>query len=107
MQPWFLVTPVIYPASLVPAKWRLLLAFNPMVGFIDAFRAACFGRPIDGVGLAISVVVTVAFLMLAARTFLKIEPTCADQRGSIAPTLDIRQPFQVEVEYWALQAGTR
>ena len=30
-----------------------------------------------------------------------------DHQGLIAPTLDIRQPFQVEVEYWALQAGTR
>jgi lipopolysaccharide transport system ATP-binding protein len=30
-----------------------------------------------------------------------------DSQGLIAPTLDIRQPFQVEVEYWARQAGTR
>jgi lipopolysaccharide transport system ATP-binding protein len=30
-----------------------------------------------------------------------------DNSGLIAPTLDIRQPFQVEVEYWALQARTR
>jgi lipopolysaccharide transport system ATP-binding protein len=30
-----------------------------------------------------------------------------DHHGLIAPTLDIRQPFQVEVEYWALQTGTR
>jgi lipopolysaccharide transport system permease protein len=69
---------VIYPASLVPQKWRLLLAVNPMVGFIDAFRAACFGRPIDGVALMISTAVTVAFLTLAGRTFRNIEPTCAD-----------------------------
>jgi lipopolysaccharide transport system ATP-binding protein len=30
-----------------------------------------------------------------------------DERGSIAPTLDIRRPFTVEVEYWALEAGSR
>jgi homopolymeric O-antigen transport system permease protein len=78
MQLWFFATPVIYPASLVPEKWRLLLAFNPMVGFIDAFRAACFGRPIDGVAFTISTAVTFAFLALATRTFRRIEQTFAD-----------------------------
>ena len=78
MQLWFFATPVIYPASLVPERWRLLLALNPMAGFIDAFRAACFGRPIDGVALAISTVVTFMFLALAVRTFRRIEQTFAD-----------------------------
>jgi lipopolysaccharide transport system permease protein len=78
MQLWFFATPVIYPASLVPEKWRLLLAFNPMMGFIDAFRAACFGRPIDGASFAISTAVTFMFLALAARTFRRIEQTFAD-----------------------------
>jgi lipopolysaccharide transport system ATP-binding protein len=30
-----------------------------------------------------------------------------DDQQRVAPTLDIRRPFTVEVEYWALQAGTR
>ncbi len=30
-----------------------------------------------------------------------------DEHGRIATTLDIRRRFQVEVEYWALQPGTR
>jgi homopolymeric O-antigen transport system permease protein len=78
MQLWFFATPVIYPSSLVPDQWRLVLAFNPMVGFIDAFRATCFGRPIDGVALAISSVMTFTFLALATRTFRRIEQTFAD-----------------------------
>ena len=78
MQLWFFATPVIYPADLVPQKWRLLLAFNPMVGFIDAFRAACFGRPFDGATFAISTLVTFAFLVLATRTFRSVEQTFAD-----------------------------
>ena len=32
VQFWMFATPVIYPASLVPAKWRWLLALNPMAG---------------------------------------------------------------------------
>jgi len=30
-----------------------------------------------------------------------------DEHGRIAPTLDIRRPFRVEVDYWALRSGTR
>jgi lipopolysaccharide transport system ATP-binding protein len=30
-----------------------------------------------------------------------------DENGRIVPTLDIRRPFQVEVEYWALEPGAR
>ena len=78
MQIWFFVTPVIYPASLVPPQWRVLLALNPMAGLIDAFRAACFGRPFDSVTFVISTAVTFALLALAVRTFRSIEQTFAD-----------------------------
>ena len=78
MQIWFFVTPVIYPASLVPPQWRVLLALNPMAGLIDAFRAACFGRPFDSVTFVISTIVTFALLMLSVRTFRSIEQTFAD-----------------------------
>jgi lipopolysaccharide transport system permease protein len=78
MQLWFFATPVIYPASLVPEPWRPLLALNPMAGFIDAFRAACLGRPVDGVALGISTVVTLVVLVLAVRTFRTVEQTFAD-----------------------------
>lgn len=35
--------PVVYPASSVPEKWRLLYAINPMVGVIEGFRASLLG----------------------------------------------------------------
>jgi lipopolysaccharide transport system permease protein len=78
MQLWMFATPVIYPASLVPGKWRVVLALNPMAGFIDAFRNACFGRPIDPFGLITSTAVTAAMLLLAVRTFRGVEQTFAD-----------------------------
>jgi lipopolysaccharide transport system permease protein len=78
MQLWFFATPVIYPASLLPDRWRPLLALNPMAGFIDAFRAACLGGSIDGLSLAVSTVVTFALLVVAVRTFRTVEQTFAD-----------------------------
>jgi lipopolysaccharide transport system permease protein len=37
------VTPVIYPVSILPEKFRWILALNPMSGIIDAHRACILG----------------------------------------------------------------
>jgi lipopolysaccharide transport system permease protein len=37
---WLFITPIAYPASLVPAKWRIFFALNPMTGVVDGFRWA-------------------------------------------------------------------
>lgn len=37
-QAWLFVTPVIYPLSTVPEKWRNLYMLNPMVGVVEGFR---------------------------------------------------------------------
>lgn len=38
MQFWLYATPVIYPLSSVPDRWRTLYMLNPMVGVIEGFR---------------------------------------------------------------------
>jgi lipopolysaccharide transport system permease protein len=43
-QIWLYASPVIYGVTLVPARWRWLLALNPMTGVIDGFRWAVLGR---------------------------------------------------------------
>ncbi len=35
--------PVVYPASLIPERWRIWYALNPLVGVIEGFRAALLG----------------------------------------------------------------
>lgn len=42
-QIWLFVTPVLYPASVIPEKWRLLYAMNPMVTVTESFRWAVLG----------------------------------------------------------------
>src|SRR5271157_500979 len=37
-QAWLFVTPVIYPLSTVPEKWRFVYMLNPMVGIVEGFR---------------------------------------------------------------------
>jgi homopolymeric O-antigen transport system permease protein len=78
MQLWMFMTPVIYSTTLIPPKWRFVMALNPMASFIDAFRGVCFGRALDWTGLAASTVVTAAVLLLAMRTFRNLEQSFAD-----------------------------
>lgn len=39
MQLWLYVSPIIYPISSVPERWRGLYVMNPMVGILEGFRA--------------------------------------------------------------------
>jgi len=43
VQLWMFLSPVVYPASMVPERYRLIYALNPMVGVIEGFRSALLG----------------------------------------------------------------
>lgn len=70
---WQYLSPVIYSASLVPEKWRLLFSLNPMTGVIEGFRWALLGTNIAvtpfmfGVSAAISVILFVTGLFYFRR----------------------------------------
>jgi len=38
LQLWFYLTPIIYPLSLVPERFRSLYMLNPMAGLIESYR---------------------------------------------------------------------
>lgn len=71
-------TPIIYPASLVPEKWRWLMFLNPLAGLIEAYRAAFFNKPFNWLALAISAAITLAILFFAALMFKRMEKSFAD-----------------------------
>jgi lipopolysaccharide transport system permease protein len=63
LQLWMLATPIMYPLERVPAAWRSLYEWNPMVATVEGFRAIL----IHGVGpetnlLATALLGTVAVL---------------------------------------------
>jgi len=72
------VTPIIYPSSLLPEKWRWLLNLNPLTGIIEAYRSAIFGRPFNWETLTIATVITLALLVYSSLYFRKTERTFAD-----------------------------
>lgn len=78
LQVWMFVTPIIYPVSFVPERWRWLLRLNPLTGIIEGFRDAIFGRPFDWPGLAGSALLAAALLVYAAYSFRRMELEFAD-----------------------------
>jgi lipopolysaccharide transport system permease protein len=72
-------SPVIYPASIIPGRWRLLYAINPLAGLIDAFRWALLGRPFPNLWLlAISFFTLAVVLVGGVFYFKRMERTFAD-----------------------------
>jgi len=78
MQLWMFATPVVYPSSLAPERWRPLLALNPLAGFIEAFRAAMLGRPLDWTALGIATSSAAALILLGLWQFRRMEHAFAD-----------------------------
>ena len=76
---WLFASPVAYPSSLVPERWRVLYGLNPMAGVIEGFRWALLGKG-SGPGpmLTVSVLVTIVLLISGAYYFRRMEKTFAD-----------------------------
>lgn len=77
-QLWMFASPVVYPSSLVPEKWRLLYSLNPMVGIIEGFRSSLFGRRFNWQALVISTAITLSLLVYSAYAFRRTEKEFAD-----------------------------
>jgi lipopolysaccharide transport system permease protein len=78
MQLWMFATPIIYPASMVPERFRPLLWLNPMSGMTDAFRAAFLGRPFNVQSLAVSAAIAVVVFVAGIAAFQRVEQKVAD-----------------------------
>ena len=78
VQLWMFISPVIYPASFLPQKFRWVLWLNPMTGIIEGYRSSLFGHPFDWTALAVSTAATMAVLVYASFTFRRMEKSFAD-----------------------------
>jgi lipopolysaccharide transport system permease protein len=79
IQFWLFATPVAYPSSIVPAKWRALYGLNPMAGVVEGFRWALLGKSDPpGALLAVSVAVVIFLLVGGLYYFRRMEQQFAD-----------------------------
>jgi lipopolysaccharide transport system permease protein len=79
VQVWLYATPIVYPSSLVPARWRTLYAINPMVGVVEGFRWALLGTgTAPGPMILVSAVVSIAILIGGLFFFRRMEKSFSD-----------------------------
>jgi lipopolysaccharide transport system permease protein len=81
--PWLLqiamyVTPVIYPLSALPPRYRSVAVFNPMSGIVESFRSCLFGTSFPYVPLLWSIVSSLILLVTGAFYFRRVERRFAD-----------------------------
>jgi lipopolysaccharide transport system permease protein len=79
VQFWLFASPVAYPSSLIPERWRWLYGLNPMAGVIEGFRWALtgHGQP-PGALLLVSAAMVLLLVGGGAAYFQKMEGTIAD-----------------------------
>lgn len=79
IQLWLFTTPIIYPVTMIPHRFRPLLALNPCWGMIEAFRACLLPGPSVNMRLiGTSVCVTVAIFLCGLFYFHRAEKSFAD-----------------------------
>ena len=79
VQVWMYASPIVYPMSIVPERFRAVYALNPMAGIIEGFRAVLLGTqrvpwPMIGISLMAG---TVCFIT-GALYFRRMERVFAD-----------------------------
>jgi len=79
-QAWMFITPIAYSSTLVPEKWRLVYALNPMAGVVNGFRWALLDTPTGpDASLWVSVGVAVLLLISGLFFFRRMERQFADR----------------------------
>jgi lipopolysaccharide transport system permease protein len=72
------VSPVIYPLSYVPARFRMLLGLNPMSGMIAGFRQSVLGGSTDWELVGTSFAICTSLFVAGLFIFRRMERRFAD-----------------------------
>jgi lipopolysaccharide transport system permease protein len=79
VQLWMYITPVIYPSSAVPEKYRIFVFINPVAPLVEAFKYGLIGAGEFNPGrLLYSVVVTLILLFIGVVLFNRTEQNFMD-----------------------------
>ena len=70
--------PVVYSASSIPDKYRLIYSLNPIVGAIEGFRACLLGSSVPWLYIVPGIIMTLLLLVSGAYYFKKMEQTFVD-----------------------------
>jgi lipopolysaccharide transport system permease protein len=72
------ITPVVYPVSVIPQRWRWLVNLNPMAGIIEAYRSSFFSTPLPWGEFSLSLCSGAVLFFIGTAYFRKVERGFAD-----------------------------
>jgi len=76
---WMFLTPIAYPSSMIPERFRVLYALNPMTGVVEGFRWALLGSgQAPGTMTLVSSIVAFILLITGLIYFRRTERQFAD-----------------------------
>ena len=79
MQIWMYATPIVYPLSMVPERYKFWYSLNPTVGLIEGYRWAVLGAgTLDVTALVVSATITAVLLFTGLIWFKQQERNFAD-----------------------------
>ena len=79
IQLWMYLTPIVYPLSQVPEKYRLFILINPMTAVVESFRGAFLGvNSITPQELLFSIFLSILFFISGIVIFSRVERTFMD-----------------------------
>jgi len=79
IQLWMFATPIIYPLSIVPERFRAFYILNPMAGIIEGYRRILLhGSAPDWPSLGVAALMTLAVFSLGFFYFKRVEFKLAD-----------------------------
>ena len=79
VQLWMYATPIVYPLSMVPEKWRSIYVLNPVVPILEGFKHAFFSTGMPSVTeYGISIAITVFLLFAGIFVFNFVEKNFVD-----------------------------
>ena len=79
LQLWMFISPVVYPTSIVPEKYRFIFMLNPLAGIIEGFRWALLGTiSFPGEMLLCSIITSSIIFIIGLLYFKQMERFFAD-----------------------------
>lgn len=79
VQLWMYATPVIYPLSSIPEKYKIFMILNPMTAVIETFKYGFLGKgTFSWLNLGISSLICLVVLVLGIISFNKVEQNFMD-----------------------------
>ncbi len=79
LQLWMFASPILYPLSAVPDRWRVFYLLNPLAGIVDSYRKVLLhGVAPDVLPLYLASLVSFVVFLLGWLVLQRLEPHLAD-----------------------------